>query len=368
MKKYSRYIVILLSFLVVGFLIYTFRAIVTYILIAWVLSMIGHPIMSFLKNKVKIGKFSLGASSSALLTLLLYFAIVASFILLFVPLLVEQANNLASVNYKEVAAALSQPFNEMQEKLVRYGVKSENSLEDILRNALTGNFSPGTITNFFTDVLSVAGNLLMGAFSVIFITFFFLKEDGLFSLFVSALVPSAYGNRVTNAIEDISHLLSRYFGAIFIQIIIITIFVSFSLNLVGVENALLIGIFAALINVIPYLGPMMGAIFAVFITISSNLDLNFYNEMLPLIYKVVGVFAIMQLLDNFILQPYIFSNSVKAHPLEIFIVILLGAQIDGVTGMILAIPTYTVIRVIAKEFLNKFKIVQKMTGGMEDGS
>ena len=321
MKKYSRYILIALSFLLAGFLIYTFRAIVTYILIAWVLSMIGQPLMSFFKNKIKIGKFHLGSNSSALLTLVFYFVVLISFVLLFVPLLVEQATNLAGVDYKEVAEALNQPFNELQSRLARYGVKSGQSLEELLQTALAGNFNPDTIANIFADILSVAGNLLIGIFSVVFITFFFLKEDGLFSRFVSALVPNKYGARVSNAIEDITYLLSRYFGGILIQISIITVFVSVSLNLLGVENALLIGLFAALINVIPYLGPLIGATFAIFITISSNLDLSFYNEMLPLLLKVMGVFAVMQVLDNFILQPYIFSNSVKAHPLEIFIVI-----------------------------------------------
>lgn len=105
-----------------------------------------------------------------------------------------------------------------------------------------------------------------------------------------------------------------------------------------------------------------------FITISSNLDLglDFYTEMLPLILKVIGAFAAMQMLDNFVLQPFIFSNSVLAHPLEIFIVILVGAKLSGILGMILAIPVYTVIRVIARAFLSEFKIVQKLTGHLDD--
>ena len=133
------------------------------------------------------------------------------------------------------------------------------------------------------------------------------------------------------------------------------------------KNALLIGFFAAVINVIPYLGPLIGAVFAIFITISSNLDLEFYSEMMPLLLKVVAVFGAMQMLDNFILQPYIFSNSVLAHPLEIFIIILIGAKLNGITGMILAIPVYTILRVIARVFLSEYKIVQKLTGGIEEG-
>jgi predicted PurR-regulated permease PerM len=364
MMKYSRYIVLGLSFLLAAFLIYVFRAIVSYILIAWVLSMIGQPIVVFLKNKVKIGKFRMGPNLSAAITLLLYFFVFAIFILLFVPLVIDQAANLTDVDYKEIADALSQPFNELQLRLERYGVNTDEPLEVLLQNSLAGYFNPGDIANIFADVLSVAGNLLIGIFSVAFITFFFLKEEGLFVRVVTGVVAKSYRHRVAHAIEDISKLLSRYFAGILIQITIITVFVSVSLNLLGVNNALLIGLFAALINVIPYLGPLIGAAFGVLITISSNLDLSFYNEMLPMIFKVMGVFATMQLMDNFILQPFIFSNSVKAHPLEIFLVILIGAQVQGIIGMVLAIPTYTVIRVVAREFLNRFEIVQRITSGM----
>ncbi|NJN77214.1 MAG: AI-2E family transporter [Saprospiraceae bacterium] len=119
-----------------------------------------------------------------------------------------------------------------------------------------------------------------------------------------------------------------------------------------------------MINVIPYLGPLIGAIFGIFIAITSNLEMEFYSQMLPMISKVAVVFAIMQLTDNFVLQPIIFSTSVKAHPLEIFLIILIGAEVYGVLGMILAIPTYTVLRVVARTFLIRFKVVQRMTQKM----
>jgi len=166
------------------------------------------------------------------------------------------------------------------------------------------------------------------------------------------------------AINETSRLLIRYFTGVLGQMTVITIFVSVVLSVLGVKNALLIGFFAALMNVIPYIGPIIGAGFALIITISSNLDVSFYDEMVPLISKVVITFVIMQVLDNFILQPNIFSKSVKAHPLEIFLVVLIGAQLGGVGGMVLAIPVYTVLRVIGKVFLSEFKVVQSITKGL----
>ena len=182
--------------------------------------------------------------------------------------------------------------------------------------------------------------------------------------FVIALVPNEYEERVRRVMDDTIYLLTRYFTGILIQITIITTYVSLALSLFGVESALLIGFFAAIINVIPYLGPIIGAAFGVLVTVSLNVDADFYAQTLPLILKVILVFASMQLIDNFILQPWIFSTSVLAHPLEIFIVILVAAKIGGIVGMILAIPVYTMVRVVARTFLSEFKIVKKITYSM----
>jgi predicted PurR-regulated permease PerM len=136
---------------------------------------------------------------------------------------------------------------------------------------------------------------------------------------------------------------------------------SIGLTLFGVKNALLIGFFGGMMNVIPYLGPVIGAAVGMLLAVFSVLGAGMYSEVFSLIFVVLGVFAGSNLIDNMILQPLIYSNSVKAHPVEIFLVILIAGSIAGIPGMILAIPSYTVLRVIAKEFLSQFKVVQKLT-------
>jgi predicted PurR-regulated permease PerM len=397
MKLSNRSIAIFVGLALLAVLFYFFSNIVGYVLIAWVLSMIGQPFMRTFQ-KIRILKFKAGANTAAILTLISYFIIVGLLIRMFAPLIITQANNLAEVDYAQVGKALEEPANEIKHKLVDYGIYQPDtilikypdtaaifannpnavikadtievikpvSVEKALKDNFFKWFEPQRIGNLFSDFLAAAGNILFTLFSVIFITFFFLKEQGLFVNFLVALVPNQHEDKVRHAIEDISNLLSRYFRGIVMQVTAISIFVSIALSVLGVKNALLIGFFAALINVIPYLGPIIGAAFAVIITISSNLDLDFYTQMLPLLSKVVIVFAAMQMLDNFLLQPWIFSNSVLAHPLEIFIVILMGAQINGIVGMVLAIPVYTVLRVIARSFLSEFKIVQKITGSLNE--
>ena len=205
----------------------------------------------------------------------------------------------------------------------------------------------------------------IGIFSVVFITFFFLKEEGLFASFLAAIMPQEYDAKVHHALSDIAIMLRRYFRGLVLQMLSVATFVTIALSLLGIKNALLIGVLAALLNVIPYVGPIIGAVFGIIFTISSGLDLDFYTQMLPQIIKVAAVFAAAQMLDNYILQPYIFSNSVLAHPLEIFIVVLMGAKINGVLGMVLAIPFYTILRAVAGAFLSEFHIVQHLTERMK---
>lgn len=343
-----------------------------YLIIGWLLAMIGQPLMRFFQKYVKIGKkWHAGPNISAVLTLLSYFVILGIIVTLFVPLVIDQAQNLTEVKKDDITKALNVPLSQINDWLKSNGLVNESLTNQDLMNKLSdfeimsSEEAGQNIFGAFTSIISLAGNLLISIFSIIFITFFFLRDNNILTNFIILILPNQYEARIREAVEDITEMLSRYFTGILIQISIITIFVSIGLSILGVKNALLIAIFAALINVIPYLGPLIGAAFGVLITISSNLDLSFYSEMLPLLGKVVFVFGCMQMLDNFILQPFIFSNSVKAHPLEIFLIILVGAQLAGIPGMILAIPTYTVVRVIAKIFLSKYRLVKKITENMD---
>ena len=367
MKINSRYLALLFGLLVLALILYYFSTIVAYVLVAWVLSMIGQPLMRFFQQHIKIGRFQAGSATSAMLTILCYFLVSFFLFWLFVPLIVEQARNLAEVEYGAIGAALEDPLNQLSQWLHRLGLLPEHvSAVDQFMEITAGWIQPASLGDFFSSLIGVAGNVLFAIFSVVFITFFFLKEQGLFERFIVTVTPPQYEDEISRAITSITHLLTRYFSGILLQITIITLLVSLALSLLGVKNALLIGFFAAVINVVPYLGPIIGAVLGIFITISSNLDLEFYTQMLPLLIKVAAVFGVLQLIDNFILQPYIFSTSVMAHPLEIFIVVLIGAQLNGILGMILAIPSYTVLRVVARGVLSEFKVVQKLTGSIDE--
>ncbi len=160
-------------------------------------------------------------------------------------------------------------------------------------------------------------------------------------------------------------MLSRYFGGLAAQLTVFSLVLSFLLWILGVKNALLIGAFGGLFNIVPYVGPIIGMVFGVFITASSNLDMDL-GQLLPMLLKVAASFMATQFLDNNFTGPMIFSKSVQAHPLEIFIVTLVAAKLGGVIGMVIGIPVYTVLRVIARTFFSEFKVVKHLTGRMDE--
>lgn len=267
---------------------------------------------------------------------------------------------------KSVSINIYLPQNDTQQSGTDQ-VSAEKSGEDfftILKSNINTYINPEKIRQMLGESVSAFGDILVGLFSIFFIGFFFLREQGLFDKILTSMVPARYEVQTKQAVDETSRLLIRYFIGILIQVTLITLIVSVSLTLLGVKNALLIGFFAGIMNVIPYIGPLVATAIGVMITLSSHMELSFYDEMVPLIIKVLLVFMFTRLIDDVILQPNIFSKSVKAHPLEIFIVVLIGAKIGGILGMVLAIPFYTAFRVVGKVFLSEFKVIQELTKNM----
>lgn len=366
MSALQRNLLYALGALVLGALVWYFAGIVVYLLIAWVLSMLGKPLKGFFLRRLRIGRFRIGSSGAALLTILSFFLIVAGLFMIFVPTLVKQARNLAAVDYKAVGERWRGPFASLDQQLHQFGMLGpQESLAERTQAVLLDTFQPAMLGDFVGAFFSTAGNVVAAVFSITFILFFFLRENKLFLGILHAFVPDESEPKVRHAVEESSEALRQYFGGLLAQMAVFTLMISVILWIMGVENALLIGAFGGLLNVIPYVGPLLGAAFGVFISVSSHLDYD-TAAMLTLVGKVVGAFILTQTIDNNFTGPMIFSKSVQAHPLEIFIVTLMAAKLGGVVGMVVGIPVYTVLRVIARTFFSEFKLVQRLTDHLEE--
>ena len=144
------------------------------------------------------------------------------------------------------------------------------------------------------------------------------------------------------------------------------ILITIGMNIVGIDfrQALVMGLILGVINVIPYVGPWLGLFIAIIMGVASHMDQDFNTVVIPLVFYMIVVEAITHAIDNVVFQPVIFSSSVKAHPLEIFIVVLAAGFAAGVPGMLFGIPTYTVMRVFAREFFYHLKPVRKITSSL----
>lgn len=364
----SRIIAVTISVLPIILIFWYFREIVTYILLAWVLSLLGKPIMRFLL-RLRYKRLRIPPSVAAMLTLIFFFFVAGSLFWIFIPLFVQQVANLSKVDWAAVTRGLEKPITDFTNWAINHGLlDAGKNAADEIRHLVTQHIEFGSVGNIFNIIILGASNFTIGLVSVAFISFFFLKDQTMFMEFLATLMPKDREDDTREAVRDTTTLLTRYFGGLVLQMLFVVSFLGLTLSILGIKNALVIAVFAAIINVVPYLGPILGCIFAILITISSKLDpnINFYDETMPLIVKVGVTFGIMQFINDWLIIPIIFSNRVLAHPLEIFLITLMGAKLGGVLGMVIAIPAYTVIRVIARAFFNEFKLVRKMTNSLDE--
>ncbi|HAN18479.1 MAG: AI-2E family transporter [Bacteroidetes bacterium GWC2_33_15] len=364
MNSKFKYIFIALGILIVGFILWYFKSIVTYILISAVLSIVGKPLVDLL-DKIHIKKIKIPKAISALATLIVIWTVFVLFFRFFIPLIANQASDLSLIDINTLTSKFQEPINKINQLIIDYNISTENAktVEDYMSEKIIVFMNGTFLSNFFNSIVGILGNIFIAAFSISFITFFFLKDQNLFYNGILIFVPEKLTDNFVHVLNSIKKLLTRYFIGIIIEVLGVITLVSIGLTIVGInfQSALVIGLIAGIFNIIPYIGPLIGSSIGIIIGFATHINLDFYTELFPLLLYMAIVFSLVQVVDNVVFQPFIYSSSVNAHPLEIFLVIMIAASLAGIIGMILAVPTYTIIRVFAKEFFNNFKVVKKLT-------
>lgn len=344
-----------------------FRSIVVYILVAGVLSIMGRPLVD-LMCRIRIRKWSFPRSISAFITLMIIWGVIVLFFYIFIPLVTTQLNYFSTIDSEKIVRIVETPIAQVEQLFRAFNrdISNQISIDSYIEEKVSEVLNINMIQNFLGSIFGIMGNLMVAVFSISFITFFFLKDQRLFFESILMWVPDKYTENVTRALNSIQRLLTRYFIGIMIQSTCILILITIGMTIIGIDfrQALVMGVILGILNVIPYVGPWIGLFIALIMGIASHINMDFDTVVIPLIINMIIVEAITHLIDNIVFQPVIFSSSVRAHPLEIFIVVLASGFAAGIPGMILGIPTYTVMRVFAKEFFYNFKAVQKITSGL----
>lgn len=341
-----------------------FGHVLLYLVLAFVFSLIGQPIVRLLR-KIRIRQHSAPMWLLAILTIVIIISGLA--------LVVTQLGPIVTgiINDASLFSHLRLPEGNIVERIngliigILPVVGSDFDAVAMVLDYVKGNIDSISVTGIIGSVASVVSSLAVGLFSVVFISFFFLKDPTLFRRILTALVPARHEAKVNAAMGDIERLLSRYFVGLTIETLGVALldFIGlWAIARIGVGYALGIAFIAGILNIIPYIGPLIGEALGVLLCMvlkygtGVGLDVNIW------IFAVV-VLAIMlsvQMIDNFVYQPLIYSSSIHASPLEIFIVILLAGTLGGILGMLAAIPAYTVIRVIAGRFFADKKLVRQL--------
>lgn len=337
------------------FFLYKISTVIIYCILAIVISLLLNPLVLFLRRKLKFNN-TLAVITSLLVALLL----ISGFILLFVPLLLDQGKNLSLVDI----TALEKNYHVLLQNITLFLDTYNIDSKQVLESSKLSTFSTFEfIPNFINSFLNTLGNFSVGFASVLFITFFILKERDVIYIKFEKLLPADQKDKIVNSVKKINHMLSRYFLGLVLQLVIIMILYLIVFLIFGIDNALIIALLCAVFNIVPYVGPLIATVVACLLVMTSGIGAgaDFANETLPTTLFVFIGMSLVQVIDNNISSPLIFSKSTNSHPLEIFLVILMAGILFGITGMIIAVPFYTSLKVIGKEFFPENTIIKAFT-------
>jgi len=352
---------VILFIVAIGFLAWYFSNIVSFILIAAVVSLIGNPIVNLL-CRIRIGKFQFPRALAVMLTLIVLLVAFIGFFSFFIPLIMTEAQLISSINVNQLSHYYENEIVWIERQLIEFGLlKKEVSIMAALQETAMRFINVDMFSGWVTDIFTFTGTFFFDLFSVLFITFFFLFNPGMIRTIVLTIMPDKYADQSDRVLDKSKHLLSRYFIGMLLDVIAMTISYGIGLSILGIEGALVIAFFAGIINIIPYIGPLIATSMGIILGVTSMISVGHYGMIGHIALLIGMVFLIVIVIDNVVYQPLIYGKSVKAHPIEIFLVIIAAGSIGGIIGMIIAVPTYTFLRIVAKEFLSQFKVVRSLT-------
>jgi predicted PurR-regulated permease PerM len=364
-SKTKNWFIGIIIFLLTALFIWQFYNIIIYIIVAAVLSLLGTPIVRFF-DKIGYKKLRFPRFLSALISLLLVLSLIFGIIAVFIPIGLHQANIFAEIDIFSILENFREPINNFEDFLIeKQIINGQEPLEMIISNQFLNMINIADFENILMSLLNITGQLSIAIVAICLSTFFFLKDDRLLYSFIIKLTPPDLQERMGRVLKSAKKLVVRYFWGLIIDALIVAVIISTGMYLLGIKNAIMIGIVAGVLNVIPYIGPILSAVIGSFIGITNELYYDPTSVDIILIIKMLILYMIVNFSDGFILQPLIFGKIVKAHPLEIFFVVMIAAQIAGIFGMIVAIPVYSLLRITAHQFLSGWGVIGRLTSDIE---
>lgn len=336
-------------------MLWYFTDIFVYMFIALILAILGSPLVKLLQ-KIRIGKLQLPNSVAAGITLAVIVAIIGAIINMLIPLVSYEIRQLQSIDFTAFFDNIDKTSRQVERWLRhKHLVSRDFNLAKLVTNRVIEFVSSLHVSSIFGDIIGVVASIFICLFSVLFMTFFALKDDSVFWTMIKKFIPITLRDNFDNILNETKQQLRRYFFGVFLEMVFVGVLDGLICFILGVPNALLIGVIGGLLNIVPYVGPLIACGSSVAIGAYATLTTG-DASVTPVIIKILAAFLTVKGIDDFILQPNIYGKSVNAHPLEIFIVILIAGKVGGVWGMLFGVPAYSLLRIIVREFFAQYFI------------
>ncbi|MCW9707754.1 AI-2E family transporter [Fodinibius salsisoli] len=330
------------------YLLYYFGTLVGYAIVAIMISYILDPVVNRIQSAGINRTFAIVLTLSALILILVWistniFPVIAN-------QMVELAGQLNIQTIQDIT-------RQVEERLTKnFTFLPEQFLSTNITGMLQEVFNIGQLPTALSNLIGLFTNIFWASLVIPFATFFFLKDGSKIRRDILQLVPNKYFETTLSLIDKIETRLGIYFRSVMLQSLIVALTSWLGLSIVGLNNALSVGIAVGLANTIPYFGPAIGYLLSITVSI---IEVGNFSLVLPCIIAILMV----QLLDNIILQPFIFSRSAEIHPVAILFIIMIGAEIAGILGMLVAIPIATVIKITINQIrwsLNNYYVFRSV--------
>jgi predicted PurR-regulated permease PerM len=350
---------IILIICALGFIAWYFSEILICVIVAGVVSIIGYPIVE-LFDRIHFRKIKFPHFLSVFLTLIIILTVLFGLLSFFIPLVVKETSLIASIDGQKLMDYYRPEILWLQKMLIHYGVIAKHATaESLLKDNISHLVDFSMFSNILTTVITFTGNILFKVFSILFLSFFFLNDVQLLPRFILMLVPKKYEEQTKHVMKRSKKVLSRYFIGLVINVLIVIASYSITLSIAGVKGALVIAFFAGIVNIIPYIGPLIAIGTGLILGVTGVVSEGLYGLIGSTALKVLIAMVIVVLLDNIVYGPLIQGRGLKVHPVEIFLVIIAAGSLGGIPGMIVAVPGYAFLRIVGDEFLSQFRIFRR---------
>lgn len=324
---------------VVLWLIWYFSSLVVYLVIGILIAYILKPLVD------RIQSLGVGRVMAVLITLV---AVMGTIIMLATHMAPSAIRQLSDLSQQVTLSTVAQVASALETWLDRFLPIPEGTIMDTIGRAGDTLFQEERITATVGSLVSLFTDLFYAVLVIPFVTFFFMKDGTRIRHAAFRLVPNRYFEIAISITDKIESILGRYFRGLLLQCAAVAVVASVLLSFVGLRYSVAVGVFTGLANTIPYFGPTLGFVAGTLVGIAQTGDFSIVPD-------VLIAMALTQITDNVFFQPYIFSRVARTHPLVILFVVLVGAQLAGILGMLIAIPLATVIRVAVQQIVWSFR-------------